>query len=213
MKKLFLLLTIVLFIPTTIFSKTYLFEDYYYGIDKNTIEKKEELIFTEDSLCFMSKRYIQINDFKFSLFFIFDKKYKLKEVQVLKDLSSTPSKYYGIDSREYINFNAMDFLNSRAIRFLYILGDNFYFRNKGGEEFKNAIRNKQYIYYALEKKFYIDAIKKSDGSLKDLLNKVNKNAVIAEVYYINDCISIEFKLFRNVYKKGDLLYKIAQISN
>ncbi len=205
MKKIIFFILVYLLLPFTAFAeKTYLFEDFYYGMTKKEVKEIEKLTETKDLSTYISEKYFYIKEYNFAKFFSFDKKNRLISVSLMYDISSAPIKS-GISKEEYINYITMEYINTFSTRFLHITGSGFY-QNIDRQTFSNAIINKFYFYYALGKDTFLTINKKSDGTLKNFIQNIKPNNRIIEVYLFDNYLSIEFKLFKDTYKEGEPLF-------
>ena len=75
MKKIIFFILVYLLLPFTAFAeKTYLFEDFYYGMTKKEVKEIEKLTETKDLSTYISEKYFYIKEYNFAKFFSFDKK-------------------------------------------------------------------------------------------------------------------------------------------
>lgn len=206
MKNFIIVLFIILSIPSICFAeKTYLFEDFYYGMSRKEIEKSEKLTKVENQAFYYTERYFYIGDYSFGIYLNFDKNQNLKDISLFKDISNIPEKYSQINMEEYLNYKVMEYINSFATRFFYVMNDMYYTSIKNND-FIKAIKRKNYFYYALGKDTYRNIKNKSDGTMSNFYKLIQKNNRIIEVSLIGDYLSINFKLFKDVYKDGEPLY-------
>lgn len=218
MKKIILALFFILLGSSLCFAeKTYLFENYYYGMTKTEIEKNETLFPIKGyPSSFLGEKYFYLENkntkiyLKFFISLSFDEKQKLKGVSLQTDLSSLPDNYYGFDTNTYATYKVMEYINSFAVRFLYVMNDKA-FLSSNKEEFDNAIKNRRYLYYAIGKDLYKKISKKTDGTLQDFLKNIKKTNRVIEVSFLDNYLTINFKTFKDIYKDGEPLYIGAKV--
>ena len=206
MKNFIIVLFIILSIPSICFAeKTYLFEYFYYGMSRKEIEKSEKITKVESQTFYYTERYFYIGDYSIGIYLNFDKNQNLKDISLFKDISNIPERYSQISMKEYLNYKVMEYINSFATRFFYVMNGMYYTSIKNND-FIQAIKRKNYFYYALGKDTYRNIKNKSDGTMSNFYKLIHKNNRVIEVSLIGDYLSINFKLFKDVYKDGEPLY-------
>ncbi len=205
MKKIIFLLFFLLIPFCANAQKTYLFENFYYGMSKSDIEKIEKIEPTKDTSCWISDKLFYIGKYEFNIFFTFDNRKKLKNITLFRQLITN-----NYNEKEFINYKVMEFVNSFSTKFFYFMDNNFFYNRADMQTFNNSIKNGLYFYYAIGKDTYIKIKNKSDGTFTGFINSIGKNYKIVEISFIKDCLSIDFKIFKDIYKKGEPLFEGAQ---
>ena len=217
MRKLFLLAATCLILAATCFdahAKTYLFDDFYYGMSKQEIKKTVDLYPASSKEQCTAKAPFFAGEYQGMQAFVFDKKERLKEVLLIFNLSEYPDE----NRPRYLNrrhdacLELTKFINDFATKIFFITHTRCGFLGIDFEEYKQGLRSNYLQYYAIGKNLYHSIIKKNQTVLS-FFKAIPKKSRIIEVTYLGDFLMAKFTTFGNVYtNKSNIKNKVERLS-
>lgn len=210
MKKVVFLFVMYLLLPFTAFAeKTYLFEEFYYAMNREQIKENLNYVSSDKGIDVFSGEMRYINSVDFELYFKFKNK-KLVEVFLIKDLSVEPYTIKGLNRGFLFYTRARDYINEFGNLFIYETSLRNYYMSIPPKDRNEAINYKYFTCYGIGRSNFINAKNKSDGTLESFMKKINKDSKMIKLMIFDDLLIISFTRFSDNYTKNSSLYGIVQ---